>query len=142
MLKKRLLHLSNRTTRPVITAPSPSSIYPSLQHSLPTSGSIPDSPVSLLALPSSSLAVCVLFSALPSPPLHLSLPFPYSALSLSLSIHSSSTLSISASLSAHAPSDLCSNEPPLWRQWKSPFITIFFWLHYFPVHHRVVFFPK
>lgn len=111
----------------------PSSIYPSLQHSLPTSGPIPHSPDSLLPSPPSSLAMC-LPPAMPlSPPLHLSHPLPCLALS---PIHSSSTLSISASLSAHAPADFSSNEPPSVEAVETPFISTFFFpLYYFPIHH-------
>lgn len=133
-LRKWLLHLSKCTTRSVITAPSPSSIYPSFQHYLLTSGSISHLTSSF------SCHLPVLLCACHSQCchhtlLHLSLPFLDSALSPFSSIHSFST-SV-ASLSGHTSPDFRSNEPSLWRQWKAPFITIFFWPHYFPIHHRL-----
>lgn len=81
-LKKRLL--SSRTTRPVITAAS-SSIHPSIQHSLPTSGPIPYSPASLLPCHLTAFAMGPALSA-PSvnPHLHLHLPL---TSSLSLLLH-------------------------------------------------------
>lgn len=132
-MKKWLLHLSNCTTRPVITVPSPSSIYPSSQHSLPASGSISHSPDSFPCHLPVLLCVCLPLLPLPSPPSPSVSSLPW--------FSSFSTLSISASLSAQTSSDFRSNEPPIWRQRKAPFITIFFWPHYFPIHHHVCFFP-
>lgn len=119
MLKKRLL--SNRKTGPVITAPFPF-IHLSNTHSLHLDPSLTHlTPSSPCHLP--SFAVCLPLSALPSVPISICL-FP-SSFQLTLPSPPSSTLSVSASLSAHASSNFSGNEPPLWRQRKAPFITIF-----------------